>query len=492
MTLYLLTAGAIILCLLNLISTPSKQGVKVCFALGAIVCLYTAFTALLLLFGLTGRLLSGFGIGVVLALFLWSGNKLKVTVLKEVLVFSDIFLLGHAIKHPRLYFGYAPKWVGFFVLVVMGVLIYALRLETPYFSLSERIYCVGAGLTLITFLCLIAFFADRIPNRIFDNLKLQFKANDDAARYTPCGAALLHTFWHMRNKVKLQKKFEAAQKLSFETPVSVEAQQNTDFHHVILIQAESFCRLRNKNTSSSPTPTIDSMAQSAPNGEFCLDWQGAYTMRTEFSVLTGQNVSEYETYAFDPYRLCSFAKGESLATKFKSLGYKTVAWHPHAAEFFSRNEVFPNLGFDVFCSENAFTILKGKDLYITDQDLLEHAIRFLAQAKQPVFLFIVTMEAHGPWNNLKDSSGKLVAEEDCYLFHQKSLDKGMASVKSAIQRGLISATVGFYGDHLPALRNTDLLPKGPFWMIWNGKKYCPSQTLNPEQFSKIFFGVSHD
>ena len=69
---------------------------------GDVLCAGLVLGIFSLILLLTDRFLTTIAIGLVLILLLWAGNRLKVAILSEVLVFSDIFLAGHARRYPRL------------------------------------------------------------------------------------------------------------------------------------------------------------------------------------------------------------------------------------------------------------------------------------------------------------------------------------------------------------------------------------------------------
>ena len=75
----------------------------------------------------------------------------------------------------------------------------------------------------------------------------------------------------------------------------------------MLIQAESYCPVAELLNRPSTTPTIDALRTQGPGGKLLLDWRGAYTMRTEFSVLTGLETTSLEAYAFDPSPLWDYS-----------------------------------------------------------------------------------------------------------------------------------------------------------------------------------------
>ena len=100
---------------------------------------------------------------------------------------------------------------------------------------------------------------------------------------------------------------------------------------------------------------------------------------------------------------------QSLAWQLKAQGYRTVVCHPNDARFFERDKVMKNLGFDEFIDLSVLQTKWPKMMeksalcgrYVSDASLLQWAAEYLRAAKIPTFLFIITMEAHGPWDGRK-------------------------------------------------------------------------------------------
>lgn len=115
---------------------------------GDVVAVMTVANVFALLLLVTDRYWTSISIGAALIALLWAGNRLKVAILNEVLVFSDIFLAGHALRYPRLYFGYAPKWVWPVVIAGGAALGWCLTIEAPMNVLTdgERLGFVGLWL----------------------------------------------------------------------------------------------------------------------------------------------------------------------------------------------------------------------------------------------------------------------------------------------------------------------------------------------------------
>lgn len=436
--------------------------------IGDFVSLLISGCVLTVLFLITEREITTGLLGLFLTVLLFAGNYLKTSILKEPLVFSDVFLAGHAIKYPRLYFGYVPKWVYVAIFVVSLFLAVVFSAEKPVvidpsvliFDFSLLVV-IGAGLLLV-------FFNGKISEGLLKKTSLSFEPKDDAQKYSPIGAAFLHSLWHAKNRGLLRKKFSSP-----EVEVKTKNKAKDKSPHLLLIQAESFCRMKTTN-GLSLTPQIDELFGQSQSGQLLLKWTGAYTMRTEFSVLCGLDVQSLQTYGFDPYRLASMEPMDSLARKLKKLGYKTIVWHPNSRYFFNRDKVMPNLGFDEFVADEQFASIPTHGRYTSDQLLLEKAIEYLKSCKKPTFLFVITMEAHGPWKG-DDFGIEKLTPGACYAEHLRNLDLGIGKVWKTIQEENLDIVLGLYGDHLPSLYESSL-PDGPEWCVW--RKGCQKVRLD--------------
>lgn len=407
------------------------------------------FTAVLVYWGLTALLarpLSVFGISILGIILLYAGNALKVRLLGEVLVFSDVFLVGHALRFPRLYFGYVPKWVWAALILILIILISEIVQEPSSASLRK------AGALIFIFGMGWAWFAWRRTMRqareFLQSYQPTYCAQSDAARFTPIGAAFVHVIGHLSGAAEVRQRFGLRRSTDLE---SHQHKRETIFppqtnpRHFVLIQAESYCPAGELLGRKTTTPVIDAFRASDYGGRLLLDWRGAYTMRTEFSVLTGLKTTALGSYAFDPYQLARCIPMDSLARDFRAMGYDTVVWHPNDGRFFDRFTVMPHLGFSSLMDINAFADLPREGHYIGDKALLEKAAEFLASRTRPTFLFIVTIEAHGPWK------GRAETQLREYEAHLANLDAGLDYLTMKLAATHPGSTVALYGDHLPSL-----------------------------------------
>lgn len=484
------------------------------YGIGHLTCGFVASLVYPLLLVIFDRPITSFALGLLLIVLLWAGNRLKVAILSEVLVFSDVFLAGHALRYPRLYFGYAPLWVwplavGAFALLAWGV---SLEPAAHLGSIGARIGAAAVILSVFAGFVALVRRPDLRVKAFLANYPLTFDTQTDAATYTPIGAALLHSLWHGQRRLALRERFcfEKRDVSSEEDSQGVSGE--SEKRHLLLVQAESLAPIGRLLGRPSVTPVLDRLAVEGTSGALELDWRGAYTMRSEFAVLTGLKPRELETYGFDPYRLAALVPMESLARRMKRLGYRTVVCHPNDGRFFDRNRVMPNLGFDEFIDLEALKKFDARFTkpeaycghYVSDEALLGWAAEYLEKAEEPVFLFVVTMEAHGPWSKDKFPGAEKLTEVERYETHLKHLDAGVRRIVEAEEGRKASEAPGrgidlwLYGDHLPGLGvlrgREDEIPSDTLWVRWPRHDRAISSNMRPEQLMTInpTYPNSHD
>lgn len=190
---------------------------------------------------------------------------------------------------------------------------------------------------------------------------------------------------------------------------------------------------------------------------------GANTVRSEFAFLSAIEPAALGVYQFNPYRKLARRGFPTLASHLKSQGYRTVCVHPYSAAFYNRNTVYPGLGFDEFIDRRSFSDAQKSGPFIGDIPLAERVCELLSLAsEQPVFVFVITMENHGPLHLEKmhpGDAGRLYTTappagcEDLtvYLRHLGNADRMLGMLREQLQRLSHPATLCWYGDHLPIM-----------------------------------------
>jgi phosphoglycerol transferase MdoB-like AlkP superfamily enzyme len=216
--------------------------------------------------------------------------------------------------------------------------------------------------------------------------------------------------------------------------------------HIVAVQSESFfdARRLDARVPRDVLANLDRLAQSGERGRLEVPVWGAYTMRTEFAFLSGVDGAALGVHRFNPYRRLARAGIATLASALRAHGYRTLCLHPYPAQFFGRDRVFPLLGFDQFVDLEGFAGAPRAGPYVADAAVAERIRAALAAAREPLFVFAITMENHGPLH--LEGRDELAV----YLRHLRNADAMLGALCADLeQRG--EGVLCFYGDHVPGL-----------------------------------------
>jgi phosphoglycerol transferase MdoB-like AlkP superfamily enzyme len=124
--------------------------------------------------------------------------------------------------------------------------------------------------------------------------------------------------------------------------------------------------------------------------------------------------------------------------------------------------VYPRLGFDEFLDIRAFGGAERFGPYIGDAAVAEKITAVLGEAKAPVFIFVITMENHGPLHLERVNPEDLVAlyhtlpPDGCddltiYLRHLRNADRMIAALRQTLEQCPRPASLCWFGDHVPIM-----------------------------------------
>ncbi|HYD07568.1 MAG TPA: LTA synthase family protein, partial [Reyranella sp.] len=209
-------------------------------------------------------------------------------------------------------------------------------------------------------------------------------------------------------------------------------------------------------------PNWDSVGREAVfRGRLDVPAWGANTMRTEFEFLSGLPNAALGVHRFNPFMDLCKRPVWTLAHQLRAMGYRTTCVHPFDASFFGRDKVYPNLGFDRFVDIAEFSSDDKFGPYVGDLAVAEKAIRLLDADDGPQFIFAITMENHGRWENNRLEGFVGPAEIDLapfdsrelalYLRHLKNSDAMIGSLVRQMQERTGDFVLCAFGDHLPSL-----------------------------------------
>ena len=242
---------------------------------------------------------------------------------------------------------------------------------------------------------------------------------------------------------------------------------------IIVVMSESYADLSVVGdflTNEQVTPYYDSLQDNIMKGHALSSVFGAKTPNSEWEYMTGNSMAflpsgsvVYQQYISDT--------PTSIVSNLKNIGYTCVAMHPYYETGWSRNAVYPTMGFDETHFIDDFDQTKLLRKYITDQELYESIVeRYESKkANEDLFIMSISMQNHGGYtekypnfNEQIRTLGASYSDANQYLSLLHESDKALEYLISYFQSVDDPVEIVFFGDHQPSL-NTN------FYKGLNGK-----------------------
>ena len=182
---------------------------------------------------------------------------------------------------------------------------------------------------------------------------------------------------------------------------------------------------------------------------------GGNTPNAEYEFLTGDSLLFY-TGTPIPYETAIRQDVPALPGLLAQLGSGTVAMHPNEGIVWSREQVYPKLGFGrlVFLADYENTEMLRR--YVSDQANYSQVLRVLEEADGPQFLFNVTIQNHGSYEeeDFADLNALLDSRTSCsqacqYLTLVKESGAALKEFLQQLEQRPRKTYVVFFGDHQP-------------------------------------------
>ena len=238
--------------------------------------------------------------------------------------------------------------------------------------------------------------------------------------------------------------------------------------NIIIVQLESFMdidRMEGVHTDIDSVPNFNKFMEEYPSGYLTVPQIGAGTANVECEVITGMKTGLFGAGEYPYKTVLSSTPCESLAQILKREGYTTFAMHNNKAMFYSRNEVYNNLGFDYFDSQEymnkltytsagwakdsclVYEIKKCLDFTETDDDFI-HCISVQGHGKYPEDG--VNTEEHVTVTR-DDEDPALTNQYGYYVNQCYEMDAFLADLKDMMDKRGEDYIIIAYGDHLPSI-----------------------------------------
>lgn len=262
---------------------------------------------------------------------------------------------------------------------------------------------------------------------------------------------------------------------------------------IIAIMNESFADLSvlgDLKTNEELTPFMDSMQENTVKGYALSSVFGAKTPNSEWEFMTGNSM------AFLPsgsvvYQQYINQTPASIVTTLKDIGYTCVAMHPYYETGWSRNQVYPKLGFDETHFIDDFDQNNIIREYITDQEMYNKIIdRYESKASnENLFIMGITMQNHGGYTDTYSNfpeeiykTGRSYTDVNQYLSLVHESDKAIQNLITYFEHVDDPVEIVFFGDHQPSLNSA-------FYEMMNGKGLSNLTMEELEDLYKVPFFI---
>ncbi len=371
--------------------------------------------------------------------------------LREPFIFQDFEYFSDALKHPRLYLPFLGVGRALIAVSGFGAALFAGLTLEPSLTVwipTADFFIVVAILVMLS-LALLWLGATK-------KLAVTFEPEMDLRQL-----GLMASLW--RYGEAEQGRHGVPSIYDFVEPSQI---VHGALPNLVVVQSESFFDARCLFSGIRPEVLREFdmiKASSVCQGRVEVPAWGANTVRTEFAFLSGLGAESLGVHRFNPYRKLAQQGIPTLASFLKRLGYRTVCVHPYPASFYARDEVFPLLGFDEFIDIHSFNGAEKTGSYVGDMVLAEKVCALLgASSIQPIFVFVITMENHGPLHLEKVREGDVdllyssPPPDDCedltiYLRHLNNADRMAGMLRDRLDALPDSSFLCWYGDHVPIM-----------------------------------------
>ena len=380
------------------------------------------------------------------------------------LTFSDLYSIGEAMEIAVKYINKTMIIIAVICLaflIAVAVFLYKLDCDTKRFKLINFV---------LIFIVSIGFFST-VRSQQSKNI-MQFKRWDIPASYKCNGL----TYSTVESCVKYIRKkpndYSQAKIQEIKDKVDkAEASDNRTLNNkkpnILFVQLEAFMdptEVKGIKYSEDPIPNFRKLTQTFTHGMASAPTTGGGTVRTEFEVMTGNNI-DYLTPGEIPYNTILKSKYyNSVATTLKSEGYKAHAVHNFQGNFYGRNNAYAKLGFDDFTSKEYMSNYELNEReWVKDVILTKYIEKALDSTKDSDLVYTVSVQGHSSYPTDAENydfpikvSGTLdqkVLNQMYYYVNQiKGTDDFIGELVDMVNKRDEDTIILFYSDHMPKLK----------------------------------------
>lgn len=242
---------------------------------------------------------------------------------------------------------------------------------------------------------------------------------------------------------------------------------------IIVIMSESYADLSvvgDLKTNQEVTPYYNSLKENTLKGYALSSVYGAKTANSEWEFMSGNSMAFLPSGAV-VYQQYISEEPTSLVSSLKNFGYTCVAMHPYYDTGWSRNLVYPDMGFDEMYFLEHYDENEMVRRYISDEEYYNKIIeRYESKSgNEDLFIMSISMQNHGGYTEKYDNFpenievlGGTYEDANQYLSLLNASDKALENFITYFENVEEPVEIVFFGDHLPSL-------KSRFYKSLNGK-----------------------
>lgn len=239
---------------------------------------------------------------------------------------------------------------------------------------------------------------------------------------------------------------------------STRADSTAERPSIIVIMDEAYADISTLNPEFGDTLFYKKIHKNTVKGLALSSVYGGGTANSEYEFLTGNSMAFFN-HGISVYQMYIKAPAYSMAVHLKGLGYETIATHPFHRQGWSRETIWPLLGFETTTFLEDYPQKKKLRDYVSDREMFEYIIDKFEHKKKTLFLYGVTMQNHSGYNP-DDESQKLQVplkrypgypDAELYTGLIRESDKALKYLLHYFEQVKEKVVIVFYGDHFPGL-----------------------------------------
>lgn len=398
-----------------------------------------------------------------------------------------------------------------FTVIDITLLKDAIGLFDVYFNLAQRILIVAAGVAAVIALIVLFLKAGKTPRLPFSrvsggalilaalsvgclNIAMNARAispslNDLTTAYRQYGFAYCFMTTFVDVGVDKPENYSEEAIEAVEEQLETPQESNVDYPirpNIVFVQLESFFDpqyITALNMKENPIPTFTQLKSDWPSGFLTMPSIGGGTANSEFEVLTGMALDHFGAGEYPYNTVLKETAAESVCYNLDKYGYTSHAVHNHSGSFYSRHQIYPNLGFDTFTSLEYMHDYEINSLgWANDSVLIDEIHRAIESTDEQDFVFCVTVQSHGHYPTEQVLEETAIADYlpddasywslDYYIQEIAKVDAFLADLIASFEACDEPTVLVLYGDHLPSVGLThEDLSNGSLYqteyVLWN-------------------------